>query len=106
MEVVELPDGGDAAGAHLEERLGGHVQEILGAQLLHQRVHRVAPAPERSRPGGVPLGMATEPALEAVRMRVHEPGKQRLTLEYSRRFAIEAAHPHDPAVVTHDDADA
>ena len=70
-EVVELADGGVARGPHLAVDLLVLGADALGALLVGEGEHRVAPGPEVAA-----LGAAAEGALEGVAVRVDEAGNR------------------------------
>ena len=68
-EVVELADRGVAGGEHLAVDLLVLGADALGALLVGEGEHRVAPGPEVAA-----LGAAAKRALEGVAVRVDEAG--------------------------------
>jgi CDP-diacylglycerol--glycerol-3-phosphate 3-phosphatidyltransferase len=70
-DVVELPHGRVAGGAHLPVGVRVVLPDLLGGQTRRQLQHGLAPGPEVAA-----LDLPPERALESVAVRVHEPRKR------------------------------
>ena len=79
MDVMELADAGGAAGAHLAITATGNIVDFDGIHAACLRIHLLAPGPEIVvRIGRVDsLNDATQVALEGMRMRIDEAGRER-----------------------------
>ena len=73
VQVVELADHSDAGKDHLAKHRSRHPQIRLRVEPLGERIHLLAPRPERARAG---LRPPAQGALERMRVRVRKPGHQ------------------------------
>ena len=80
----------------LGERAGAEGPERTGVQGFDEPVHRFPPAPEVLRPGHELLAVPAHPALERVRMRVHESRHEREAREPHRGLEVRSTDSFDP----------
>ena len=69
MDVVELPDPGDACECHLGEYRGRERPIVVRRQSIGDRIHRFAPRPEVTRS---PMGVSAQRAMKGMAVGVHE----------------------------------
>ena len=82
VQIVKLPDGGDAAERHLEKRHARRVIDIIRSEARCGAVHHLAPGPKTVL--FVSRAMFRAPAnhsLKGMRVRVNQAGQQRAVLE-------------------------
>lgn len=75
VEIVELPDAGEAAFQHFGIGKRGDGVEAFGVQAVDEAVHRLAPGPEAVAALPCPFGEASHGALEGVAVDIGETGE-------------------------------
>ncbi len=98
VQIVELADAGEARLEHLDVQLGRDRLHVVRGQVAEERVHHLAPAPERIRPA--PLREPRQGALERMAVDVGDPGNR----PPRHRLASAAAarlHRRDAAALVH-----
>ena len=86
VQIMELPDAGEAGLQHLDIGERGDRLDLIGAQPLQEAVHDLAPSPEAVGRGAAYLSQSRHPALKGVAVKIGQ-ARQRWAIGAFARLA-------------------